>query len=259
MYLPHPSSEGILIGHLYQNSPKEFRFNTRFFIKLNKYFHLTLCKNQIKLLIIYFPIMLMMDNKPGTCNGGIHMTDRDILIQKAKEFHGDLCAGIILGTRMTMAGMRELGMNPLERNRNLIVYVEIDRCIADAIQAITGCSLGHRTLKYKPYGKFAATFIDISSGNAVRVAILEKKRTEKTGKEAMKEAVSILLDIPEPELMRITRVKVAIPDGDMPGMPKHRARCSACNEMIVDNKEVTISGTVLCGNCAGESYYTEHG
>ena len=109
-------------------------------------------------------------------------TDLDLLLQKAKAFHGEICAGIVLGTRMTMIGMRELGMNPMEKNRNLIVYVEIDRCIADAIQAITGCSLGHRTLKYRPYGKFAATYVDLKTGSAVRVNVLEKKRTEKTGK-----------------------------------------------------------------------------
>jgi formylmethanofuran dehydrogenase subunit E len=183
--------------------------------------------------------------------------DRDLLLEKAKQFHGDLCAGIILGTRMTIAGMRELGMNPLEKNRDLMVYVEIDRCVADAIQAITGCSLGHRTLKYKPYGKFAATYIDLATGNAVRVAILEKKRTEKTGREAMKEAVTILLNEPEPNLMRITKVHVTVPDGDMPGMPKHRARCSKCNEMVLDDKEQLLDGTVLCGNCAHGSYYTE--
>src|SRR5271157_637710 len=125
------------------------------------------------------------------------MADLDILLQKAKEFHGEICAGIVLGTRMTIIGTRELGMNPLEKNRNLIVYVEIDRCIADAIQAITGCSLGHRTLKYKPYGKFAATYVDLKTGTAVRVNVLEKKRTEKTGAEAMKDAAGILLDTPE--------------------------------------------------------------
>lgn len=182
---------------------------------------------------------------------------RDILLQKAKAFHGEICAGIILGTRMTMAGMRELGMDPMQKNRNLIVYVEIDRCIADAIQAITGCSLGHRTLKYKPYGKFAATYIDLASGNAVRVAVAEKKRTDKSGKEAMKEAVRILLDVPEEELLRIKRVKVTIPDGDLPGMPKNRTRCHRCGEMIIDNKEITSDDIVLCGNCAHGSYYSE--
>jgi formylmethanofuran dehydrogenase subunit E len=185
------------------------------------------------------------------------MTDLDILLAKAKNFHGDLCAGIVLGTRMTMIGMRELGMNPMERNKNLIVYVEIDRCIADAIQAITGCSLGHRSLKYRPYGKFAATFINLKTDEAVRVSVVEKKRTEKTGRDAMKDAAKILLESPESDLFRIKRVHVAIPDGDMPGMPKYHARCRLCNEMIVDNKEVIVDGEVLCGNCAHGSYYTE--
>jgi formylmethanofuran dehydrogenase subunit E len=201
-------------------------------------------------------MLMMTESNPETTGSGNRTGDRDILLQKAKEFHGEICAGIILGTRMTMIGMRELGMNPLERNRNLIVYVEIDRCIADAIQAITGCSLGHRTLKYKPYGKFAATYIDLKNGAAVRVTVVEKKRTEKTGQEAMKDAAKILLDTPESDLFRIRRVNVTIPDGEMPGMPKFRARCSKCNEMVVDAKEIACGEYVLCGNCAGVPYYT---
>lgn len=185
------------------------------------------------------------------------MTDIDILLQKATAFHGDMCAGIVLGTRMTVIGMRELGMDSLEKNRNLIVFVEIDRCIADAIQAITGCSLGHRTLKYKPYGKFAATYIDVKTGKAVRVSVIEKKRTDKTGPEAMKDAVRILRETPEPDLFRVKQVHLTIPDGDLPGLPKHKARCSRCNEMILDNKEVHLDGMVVCGNCAGDPYYTD--
>ena len=200
-----------------------------------------------------------MDDETVVPGDGFRKGDRDALLLKAKGFHGEICAGIVLGTRMTMIGMRELGMDAMERNRNLIVYVEIDRCIADAIQAITGCSLGHRTLKYRPYGKFAATFIDIKSGDAVRVSVVEKKRTEKTGSEAMKDAAKILLEAPEADLFRLKRVRVAIPPGDMPGMPKFRARCGMCNEMIVDNKEITSNGIVLCGNCAHGSYYTESG
>ncbi len=199
----------------------------------------------------------MTENQDAKRDSERPATDLDLLLQKAKEFHDEICAGIVLGTRMTMIGMRELGMNPLKKNRNLIVYVEIDRCIADAIQAITSCSLGHRTLKYRPYGKFAATYVDLKTGTAVRVNVLEKKRTEKTGNEAMKDAAKILLETPESDLFRIRHVSLTIPDGDMPGMPKYHARCSRCNEMIVDNKEVTRDGTVLCGNCAGGSYYTE--
>lgn len=186
------------------------------------------------------------------------MSDLDVLLARARDFHGGMCAGIVLGTRMTLIGLRELGMDPMEKNRNLIVYVEIDRCIADAIQAITGCSLGHRTLKYRPYGKFAATYVDITSNDAVRVSVIEKKRTEKTGGEAMKDAPKILLETAESDLFRLKKVKVAIPEGDMPGLPRNRARCGRCSEMIVDDKEVTTAdGTVLCANCANGSYYTE--
>jgi formylmethanofuran dehydrogenase subunit E len=189
------------------------------------------------------------------------VADLNLLLQKAKEFHGaiddDFCAGIVLGTRMTIIGMRELGLNPHKKNSGLIVYVEIDRCLADAIQAITGCSLGHRTLKYQPYGKFAATYVDRFSGKAVRVNVLEKKMTDKTGSEGMKEATHKLLDVPEQDLFRIRRVNLTIPENDLPGIPKHKARCNRCNEMIVDKKEVAVKGITLCGNCAQGSYYTE--
>jgi formylmethanofuran dehydrogenase subunit E len=185
------------------------------------------------------------------------MADINLLLARAREFHGDMCPGIVLGTRMTMIGMRELHMDPMVRNRNLIVYVEIDRCIADAIQAITGCSLGHRTLKYLPYGKFAATFVNLATQDAVRVSVLEKKRTEKSGPEAMKEAGKILRDAPENELFGVRKVRVMVPEGDLPGLPKHRARCSRCGEMILDDKEVVAEETIMCGNCSRGSYYTE--
>ncbi|MDO9324441.1 MAG: FmdE family protein [Methanoregula sp.] len=199
----------------------------------------------------------MTDGIPDNRDREPPLPDLDLLLRKATEFHGEFCAGIVLGTRMTVIGMRELGMNPLKKNLGLIVYVETDRCITDAIQAITGCSLGRRTLKFWPYGKFAATYVDRFTGIAVRVNVLEKKRTEKTDKEAMKDAARILLETPESDLFRIRRVNLTIPEGDMPGMPKFRARCSRCNEMIVDNKEVACEGDVLCGNCAGVPYYTD--
>jgi len=91
----------------------------------------------------------------------------DILPGKSRDFHGDVCPKIAMGARMALAGMEELGMDPLERNRDLVVFVEIDRCATDTIQAITGGSLGKRTLKIKDYGKLGITFLDLLSRNAV--------------------------------------------------------------------------------------------
>jgi formylmethanofuran dehydrogenase subunit E len=182
------------------------------------------------------------------------MSEFDDLFARAKEFHGHVCPGIVLGTRLTIAGMRELGMDPKKKNHDLIVYVEIDRCGADAIQAITGCSLGHRNLKHKDFGKFAATFVDTGSGNAVRVSVHEKNRAEHD-KLPPKEVLRVLSEVPEPEILAIERVQLAIPKEDLPGFPVGKAVCSACGEQISDNRHVIAQGKVLCRNCAGESYY----
>src|SRR3989304_10086580 len=95
----------------------------------------------------------------------------DELLAEAIAFHGHLCPGQVLGVRMTMAVCRALGVEePKSMRKCLVVFVEIDRCATDAIQALTGCSLGKRTLKHLDYGKMAATFVNVSSGDAVRVA-----------------------------------------------------------------------------------------
>jgi formylmethanofuran dehydrogenase subunit E len=180
------------------------------------------------------------------------MSDYETLLEKAKKFHGDLCPGIVLGTRMTIAGLRELGMDPLEKNRNLIVYVEIDRCAADAIQAITGCSLGHRTLKHVNYGKFAATFVNAENGDAVRVAVAE--RSGPAGSDR-KNIVKNLAAVSESDLLRIRKVTVAIPDEDLPGFPRSRVNCSICGEQVLDSKEVVADGKPVCRSCASGAYY----
>ena len=181
------------------------------------------------------------------------MSTIDTLLQKAKEFHGEICPGIVMGTRMTMAGMRELGLDPLTKTHDLIVYVEIDRCATDAIQAITGVSLGHRSLKHMNYGKFAATFINTATGKAVRIAALPKNPNQP---KDMKEVAKMICNAPEEEIFTIKNVKITIPKEDMPGFPTHKDVCSRCGEEIMDSKEVMIEGKAVCKNCAQGSYYT---
>lgn len=181
------------------------------------------------------------------------MTMIDTLLQKAKELHGDVCPGIVMGTRMAMAGLRELGMDPLQKNRNLIVYVEIDRCATDAIQAVTGCTLGHRSLKSMNYGKFAATFVDTVSGKAIRITAYPKKPDQP---EDTKEVVKMVYNAPEEELFAIQHVRVDIKKEDMPGFPTRKNICSSCGEQVMDGREVTVERKPVCRNCAEGSYYS---
>lgn len=190
------------------------------------------------------------------------MNDFDVLLDKGRNFHGEVCPGIVMGTRIAMAGMRELRMDPFERNRDLMVYVEIDRCMSDAVQAVTGISMGHRTLKYKDYGKFAATFLNISTGKAVRVSAAEGPREPpksgkkpESGKPDMKKMVENLSKVPEDELLIIEEVKVDIGEHDIPGFPKYKAYCEKCGDRVLDRREVIIDGQTLCKACAEGPYY----
>src|SRR5438445_3463259 len=100
------------------------------------------------------------------------------LLREAEQAHGHLCAGQILGVRMAMLGLDKLGIaDPRGKDRKrLVTFVEIDRCATDAIGVVTGCRLGKRALKFKDWGKMAATFVDLESGRAVRVASRESSK-----------------------------------------------------------------------------------
>src|ERR1700756_2676322 len=97
----------------------------------------------------------------------------------AAQAHGHLCAGQILGLRMALYGVKLLGLDdPTGKDRKrLVSFVEIDRCMTDAIGVVTGCRLGKRALKFRDFGKMAATFIDLASGRALRIAALESSKT----------------------------------------------------------------------------------
>lgn len=189
------------------------------------------------------------------------MDDINPYLNKGREFHGDVCAGIVMGTRIALAGLRELGMNPDERNRDLVVYVEIDRCMADAVQAVTGITMGHRTLKFKDYGKFAATFLDLSNGKAVRVSAVDNPQPPQSDQKSdverpdMNQMVEKLINVPEEELILIEEVEVDIGEHDIPGFPKFRAYCEECGDRVLDRREVIVDGRTLCKACAEGSYY----
>jgi formylmethanofuran dehydrogenase subunit E len=174
----------------------------------------------------------------------------DFYLKKGEALHGDVCAGIVLGTRLTLAAMKALGMDPSVRNKNLIVFVEVDRCMTDAVQAVTGCSLGHRTLKYLNYGKFGAVFYDMDSKRAVRVT--ERKNVRTTAQEDLAAAFRTL---PDEELVQIEEVDLDLDSNDLPGKPEKIKECQKCGELIFDGREVNVHGKILCQACAEGAYY----
>jgi iron complex transport system ATP-binding protein len=186
-------------------------------------------------------------------NAGGLMNDYEFYLKKTGDYHGHICGGIALGTKMTLAAMKALGMDPGVNNKNLIVYTEIDRCMTDAVQVITGCSLGHRSLKYVDYGKFAATFINTDTGKAVRATIKESFDSNRP----IEEVSRIVGQMPDSELVILQEVKIKVPEMDLPGFPRKKAYCVTCGERIMDGRDIERDGKAFCRACANGKYYQE--
>ena len=184
------------------------------------------------------------------------------LLRESVKIHGHLCPGQVLGVKMAMVGLREIGVEDAKGKdrKKVIVFVEMDRCATDAVQSVTGCSLGHRTMKFMDYGKMAATFVHRGTGRAVRVMAKEDSRQKakeyfpgldnKT--KAQIEAYKVMS---EGELFEVREVTVKINPEDMPGRPLSRVKCEGCGEYVQDMREVRKGGRVLCRPCAGRGYY----
>ncbi len=194
----------------------------------------------------------VMDSDRISVSGG-NMSDFESYLKKAGDAHGHVCGGIALGTRISLAAMMELGLDPAAKNKNLIVYVEMDRCMTDAVQTITGCSLGHRSLKHVDYGKLAATFVNLDTGKAVRATVRDRGPAD----ESMEEMVRRISRTPDSDLVTLREVAMHIPDTDLPGPPKSRVVCAVCGEGVMDGREVVTDSRMLCRGCAEGTYYEE--
>ncbi|GFE60679.1 FmdE family protein [Geobacter sp. AOG2] len=182
------------------------------------------------------------------------MDDYPALLAEAGKFHGEVCTGIEIGTRMTMCGLARIGISdPKGTDRKkLMVFVEVDRCTTDAIMALTGCKPGKRTMKIRDYGKMAATFINLESGKAIRVVT---RMGRKQNSEAPREKPDFA-GAPENELFSIMEVEVPLRPEDMPGKPLRRVICDRCGESVMDGREVEHQGETLCKPCFdGADYY----
>jgi formylmethanofuran dehydrogenase subunit E len=179
------------------------------------------------------------------------------LLEKAKVAHGHLCAGQILGVRMALLGLDRLGIgDPRGADRKrLVTYVEIDRCATDAIALVTGCRLGKRALKFRDWGKMAATFVDLASGRGVRVVALENSRELARLRYPHVESpkmqqMQAYRELPDADLFRVERVRVAVDAADLPGYKAERVACARCGEGVNFGRFVELDGQKICLSCA---------
>ncbi|MGH9567331.1 MAG: FmdE family protein, partial [Candidatus Angelobacter sp.] len=137
---------------------------------------------------------------------------------------------------------------------------EIDRCATDAVMVVTGCHLGKRALKFRDWGKMAATFIDIETGKAIRVAARESSKDlarsmhpeiEKKDRQQM----LAYQEMTDDQMFQTEWVRVPLGPEEFPGYKGERIVCQICGEGINFQREVRREGKVLCRSCAGDRYY----
>ena len=180
----------------------------------------------------------------------------------AEQAHGHMCAGQVLGVRLALYGLKLLGLaDPEGKDRQrLITFIEIDRCATDAVGVVTGCRLGRRSLKFRDFGKVAATFCDLETGRAVRMVATETSRERAREihpefADPKQQQMLAYRELPDEELFTTQWVRVRLSPEDLPGYKARPSFCAQCGEAVKFRREVVRGGSVLCRACAGESYY----
>ena len=193
------------------------------------------------------------------------MDSFDDLLRQAESAHGHLCAGQILGVRMAMLGCQRLDIKePRGRDRKrLVTFIEIDRCATDAIGVVTGCRLGKRALKFRDWGKMAATFIDLgpnqppdpAAQRAIRIAARESskdlaRQLHPEIENKNQQQMLAYRELSDADLFTEQWVEVDLPAREFPGFKGARVACAECGEGINYDRFITRDDRVLCAACA---------
>jgi formylmethanofuran dehydrogenase subunit E len=193
------------------------------------------------------------------------MESFESLLKSSAAAHGHLCPGQAVGVRMAILGCKLIGLDEpkrLDQIKKLIVYVEMDRCTADAVAHVTGVKLGRRSLKFMDYGIMAATFLNLETGKAFRVISTEESRSlasvyaPEIGQKYPQQ-LAAYKRMPDSVLFRVQQVEVAINEFDLPGPTRCKVVCDKCGQMVRDHREVIKDGRRLCRPCAAGAYFSD--
>jgi formylmethanofuran dehydrogenase subunit E len=186
------------------------------------------------------------------------------LLEEAAALHRHLCPRQVLGVRMGMWAGELLGLELPQSNKRLLTIVETDGCFADGVAVATNCWVGRRTMRVEDYGKVAATFVDTSSGQAIRMAphAESRRRAHAYAAEARNRWQVMLYGyqrMPVNELLVAQPVQLVKTVAEIISHAGRRVLCARCGEEIVNEREIIQDGVTLCRACAGDSYYLRLG
>ena len=182
-------------------------------------------------------------------------------LEQAELLHRHLCPRQVLGVRMGLYAGELLDVDLPRRDERLLVLVETDGCVADAISVATGCWLGHRTLRLIDHGKVAATFVDTVTRSAIRIwpdpsariRALDYAPDAPDRWHAQRDGYQLM---PTAALLLAQPVTLHLDLAAMRSRPGRRVMCEECGEDVINERQVVGEGRTLCLFCAGERYFT---
>lgn len=166
------------------------------------------------------------------------MEERSTLWDKCVEFHGHVCIGLTIGFKAGEIALKELGASR-SADEELVTIVENDACGVDAIQVLTGCTMGKGNLFYRNYGKQVYTFGNRKTGEAVRIAVKPHSLSQQE-----------LMELAPEEFCKVEKLQLEFP---------RKARihktisCAQCGEGVMEARLRVQNGQLLCRSCAGEA------
>ena len=168
------------------------------------------------------------------------------LWEKCVTFHGHECPGLAIGFRTAQIAMEKLGesMSALS-DEEIVCVTENDACGVDAVQVITGCTIGKGNLIYRPTGKMAFSFFCRKSGKNIRIVLKPKSDPDMSREEWQR----YLLQAPAEDAFFIKTPGFTLPE---------RARlfssvvCEACGEAAPEHMMRLQEGKKVCMDCFKE-------
>jgi formylmethanofuran dehydrogenase subunit E len=182
------------------------------------------------------------------------------LLKQSSARHDHLCPRQVLGVRMGLAGLAAIGLEAPMQHKAALVFIETDGCFADGIEVATGATVGHRSLRVKDLGKTAATFANVATGQAIRLAprLDIRLRALAYAPDVKKKYYAQLKGyqfMPEAELFSFQAVDLVPALELVLSRPGLRVKCARCGEEIINERQVQVGRQFLCGTCTGAGYY----
>jgi formylmethanofuran dehydrogenase subunit E len=172
-------------------------------------------------------------------------------------FHGHLCPGLTIGYAAAKLALEKL-RHKRARDEELVCITMTDSCAVDAIQFMTGCTLGKGNLVFQDFGKMVFVFIRRTkrgTTNGVRLSLnrqVMKKRLSAEARKDKKVAALVLLKESGEKLFNVQRVQnYRLPERAriFPSKP-----CASCGEPTMEPRLRVEEGELVCPECVKHNY-----